>query len=470
MLPVIALVGRPNVGKSTLFNRLTRTRDALVADEPGLTRDRIHGIGEAAGHRFIVVDTGGIGAPDASAEIDTLMTRQMLLAVEEADAVVFLVDAHAGLSPADEDIAARLRGLDKPVVVAANKAEGLAAGVAEADFHALGFAAVQPISAERGSGVSQLLADLASQVPAFRDAGDGELAEDPNAIRVAVVGRPNVGKSTLVNRLLGEERVLAYDQPGTTRDTIRCDLTRDAVHYVLMDTAGIRRRSRVADRIEKFSVVKTLQAIEAAHVVVLMLDAQQGVSAQDASLLGMILEQGRALVIAVNKWDGLQPERRREILERIDYHFHYVRFAHIRRISALHGTGVGELLDDVRVAHESAGRHLPTSELNQVLQQAVRAHEPPLSRGRRVKLRYAHQGGRFPPSVIIHGTQTDALSDAYRRYLENTIREHFGLVGTPVTLSFRTTPNPYEGKKNVLTPRQVEKRKRLKRHVKRRKP
>lgn len=460
MLPVIALVGRPNVGKSTLFNRLTRTRDALVADRPGLTRDRKYGIGKVGATPYVVVDTGGLSGEGEG--IDPLMERQVLLAIDEADHILFLVDARDGLTAGDQIIAQRLRQTGKPFTTVVNKSENLDSAVALADFFELGGAAPEPISAAHGRGVKPLMERILASLPPV------ELQVDEEAgIKVAVVGRPNVGKSTLVNRLLGEERVVAFDQPGTTRDSIFIPIERAGTHYTLIDTAGVRRRSRIDDAIEKFSVIKTLQAIEQANVVLLVLDARQGVAEQDATLAGHVLTSGRAVVVVVNKWDGLTTAERDRIRTDLNRRLPFLDFAQWHFVSALHGSGVGDLLDTVRKAHASAMKDLGTPELNRILEQAVMEHQPPLVRGRRVKLRYAHQGGRNPPLIVIHGNQTEHVPDAYRRYLINRFRAAFGLKGTPLRVEFRTGENPFEGRRNILTPRQVRKRKRLTQFVKR---
>ena len=457
MLPVIALVGRPNVGKSTLFNALTRTRDALVADVPGLTRDRKYGYARVGARRCVIVDTGGL--VETVEGVERLMAEQTLKAVQEADRVLLLVDARAGCSPSDLHVANVLRRTGKSVLLVANKAEGLDPDLAVADFHQLGFGLPVPISASHGEGVSELLDRALEGFP--EPSAEPEAPLEADAIRVAVVGRPNVGKSTLINRLLGEERLIAFDQPGTTRDTVHVPFERDGQDYVLIDTAGVRRRARVSDAVEKFSIVKTLQAIDEAHVVVGVLDAHDTVAEQDASLLGLVVEQGRALVIAVNKWDGIAPDQRQAIRDGVDLRLDFMRFAPVHFISARHGTGVGELMVAVRAAYRAAMRELPTQELTRALEQAVTVHQPPLVRGRRIKLRYAHQGGRNPPIVVIHGNQTQHVPAAYRRYLENHFREVFRLEGTPLRIEFRTDANPYAGKRNVLTPRQVRKRQRL---------
>jgi GTP-binding protein len=462
VLPVIALVGRPNVGKSTLFNALTRSRDALVADLPGLTRDRKYGYARIGPRSCVVVDTGGL-VDGAAGGIERLMAQQTLKAVAEADRVLFLVDARAGCTPEDRHVADVLRRGGKPVLIVANKAESLDPDLAAADFHQLGFGAPVAIAASHGEGLTDLMEQALADFPAPLEPGE---AAGEEGIRVAVVGRPNVGKSTLINRLLGEERLLASDQPGTTRDSVHVPFERDGRRYTLIDTAGVRRRARVSETIEKFSVVKTLQAIEEAHVVVGVLDAHESVAEQDASLLGLVAERGRALVVAVNKWDGIPQDQRTAIRDGLDLRLPFLAFAPVLFISARHGTGVGDLLGAVEAGYEAAMRELPTKELTRALEQAVTAHQPPLVRGRRIKLRYAHQGGRNPPVVVIHGNQTRHVPDAYRRYLENYFRQAFRLQGTPMRIEFRTDENPFAGRRNELTPRQVRKRQRLMRRVK----
>jgi len=461
MLPVIALVGRPNVGKSTLFNRMTRTRDALVADFPGLTRDRKYGDGKLGDRPYIVIDTGGLSG-DAE-DLDGLMAQQAWQAIEEADLVFFLVDGREGLTASDAAVATALRRTGKPRLLVVNKTDGIDSDTASSEFYALGIGAPYPVSASHGRGVIALMAAAMLLLPAA-EALAPQASDD--TIRVAVVGRPNVGKSTLINRMLGEERVLAYDMPGTTRDSIFIPFERDAVAYTLIDTAGVRRRARVREAIEKFSVIKTLQAIDAAHVVILVLDAQLGVGEQDASLAGYIAEKGRALVVAINKWDGLESHARRQVNEQLERKLPFLGFAKTCFISALHGTGVGELFPQVNKAYAAAMRELPTPELTRILEQAVQEHQPPLVHGRRIKLRYAHQGGRNPPVIVIHGNQTERVPDTYRRYLVNAFRSAMKLTGTPVRIEFKTGSNPYKGRRNKLTPRQLQRKTRLMRHVK----
>jgi GTP-binding protein len=462
MLPVIALVGRPNVGKSTLFNRLTRSRDALVADFPGLTRDRQYGFGKVGPIPYIVIDTGGLaGARDG---VDELMEQQTLKALEEADRVIFLVDAREGLTAADEHVAGLVRRRDVPVTLVINKAEGLDTDIAASEFHALGLGYPVVISASHGDRVAPMMDELLSD---FETATTEPEEEGASRVTVAVIGRPNVGKSTLINRLLGEERLVAFDKPGTTRDSVRVPFSRDGRDYTLVDTAGVRRRAKVHESIEKFSIVKALQAMEEAAVVIAVVDAREGITEQDVSLMGLAVERGRAIVIAINKWDGLSPEQRRRVRDELDRKLPFMEFAPRYFISALHGTGVGDLMQSVDAVHAAAWRDLPTPDLTRALQSAVEAHPPPLVRGRRIRLRYAHQGGRNPPVIVIHGNQTERLPGSYQRYLVNHFRRTFGLDGTPIRLSFRTGENPYKGRRNTLTPRQQRRRKRLMKHVKR---
>ncbi len=459
MKPVIALVGRPNVGKSTLFNCLTRSRDALVADLPGMTRDRKYGEGRLGDRPYLVVDTGGLSGEDAG--IDGLMADQVWLAVEEADVILFLVDARDGLLAGDDEIARRLRASGKSVYLVVNKIDGTHADVVMADFYALGLGEPAGITASHGRGVRSLMDLVLAGLPEPGEEGDVE----GRGVRIAVLGRPNVGKSTLINRILGEQRVLAYDMPGTTRDSIYVPFERRGQAYTFIDTAGVRRRRRVSDKLEKFSIIKALQAIEEAHVVVLVIDAHDGVSEQDAHLLGFILDAGRALVIAVNKWDGLDKSARERVRYELERRLQFVDFASLHFISALHGTGVGDLFAPILRAYESASRQFATPDLTRILEQAVEEHQPPLVRGRRIKLRYAHQGGRNPPVIVIHGNQTKDVPAAYKRYLANVYRKALRLEGTPVRIDFRTGANPYQGRKNKLTKHQVDKRQRLKRHI-----
>jgi GTP-binding protein len=444
MLPVIALVGRPNVGKSTLFNSLTRTRNALVADVPGLTRDRQYGLGQRGSGPYVVVDTGGLTGEEEG--LSGLVARQVWRAIEEADAVLLLVDGRAGLTATDEEIAGQLRRAGKPVHLVINKAENRDPHLLGAEFHALGLDRLHVIAAIHNQGVETLMEEVLAALPAPVEAGEaGEepAAEPEAAIRLTVVGRPNVGKSTLVNRLLGEDRMLACDLPGTTRDSVAVPFERDGQRYVLVDTAGVRRRSRIGEVVEKFSVIKALQAIEQSHVVVLVLDARQGVSDQDASLLGLILDSGRALALAVNKWDRLDPDIRTQVRRDLDRRLGFLDFARIHFISALHGTGVGELLGSVQEAYAAATRKLSTPELTRILEEALVAHQPPLVHGHSIKLRYAHQGGQNPPLIVIHGNRVEHVPETYRRYLAGVYRKRLNLWGTPIRVEFRSGENPY---------------------------
>ena len=443
MLPTIALVGRPNVGKSTLFNRLTKTRNALVADIPGLTRDRHYGRARAGERTFLVVDTGGF-EPVATSGILFEMAKQAKAAIAECDVVVFIVDAREGLTPQDQAIATLLRKSGRPVVLAVNKAEGLPRERTVAEFHELGVGEPFPISAAHGENVRDLVdiaLDRVETSPAV--AHDEPSSSGERRIEVAVVGRPNVGKSTLVNALLGEERVIAFDEPGTTRDAIRLDFERDEARYTLIDTAGVRRRGKVNETVEKFSVIKTLQAIEDANVVVLLLDAQDGITEQDAHLAGHILEAGRALVVAVNKWDAADAERRDGVKRDFERKLGFLAFARQHYISAREGRGVDTLMRSVGEAYAAAMARLPTPRLTRTLQLAVERQQPPRAGTVRPKMRYAHQGGVNPPLVIVHGTALGRVPDSYRRYLERFFAEAFQLRGTPLRIQFKTAVNPY---------------------------
>ena len=440
MIPVIALIGRPNVGKSTLFNVFTRSRDAIVANEPGLTRDRQYGVGERADKTFIVVDTGGLSGEKQ--DLDDLMARQTRQAMDEADEIIFLVDAHDGLTSGDRMIADLVRKSGKSCHVVVNKVDGFNPQQVQAEFFALGFEHVETIAAAHRKGTGVLLDKLlesysSQQTPEATTSGP----------RVAVIGRPNVGKSTLINRLAGEERVVAFDQPGTTRDTISVPFERHGKPYTLIDTAGVRRRGKVHQTIEKFSVIKALEAIEKAHVVILVIDARDGLTDQDMTLLGYVLNGGRALVLAINKWDGLDSEQRDQNRATLKRRLTFVPFAAQHFISARHGTGVGEMMASVDQAYASAFRDLNTRYLTDLLEEAVFKHNPPLHHGRRVKLRYAHQGGRNPPVIVIHGNQTEHLPDSYRRYLINFFITRLKLKGTPLRVELKSGSNPFADKK-----------------------
>lgn len=438
MKPTIVLVGRPNVGKSTLFNRLTRTRDALVADQPGLTRDRHYGIGRLGDRDYLVVDTAGFD-PVAKDGIMHEMARQAEQAIAEADVLLFLVDGRAGRTPHDEQIAVRLRRAGRPVHVIVNKAEGLDRAVVAADFHALGLGDPLPVSAAHGDGVKQLIDLVLAPFPL--DA-DKDAAEDEGP-RVAIVGRPNVGKSTLVNTLLGEERVIAFDMPGTTRDAISIPFERAGKRYTLIDTAGLRRRGKVFEAVEKFSVIKTLQAIQEANVAVLVLDAAQDISDQDAHIAGFVLEAGRALVVAINKWDAVDNYQRDRLKEDIARKLAFLSFARFHQISALKSEGIPGLLKSVDAAYAAATANLSTPRLTRALQQAVARQAPPRAGLARPKMRYAHQGGMNPPIIVIHGNSLEDIPTSYVRYLERNFMEAFKLQGTPLRIQFRSTHNPF---------------------------
>ena len=444
MKPVLALVGRPNVGKSTLFNRLTKSRDAIVADYAGLTRDRHYGNGRLGKHEYIVIDTGGF-EPDAGSGIYKEMAKQTRQAVAEADVVIFVVDARLGLSAQDHDIASYLRRLGKPCVVVANKAEGMKEGIQLAEFFELGLGEVHPVSAAHGQGIRSLVEMALAPLNLPDD--DGDAAEpDPGVIRLAVAGRPNVGKSTLINTWLGEERLVAFDMPGTTRDAISVPFERNGQRFELIDTAGLRRKGKVFEAIEKFSVVKTLQAIESANVVLLLLDATQGVTDQDAHIAGYILESGRAVVLAVNKWDAVD-DYQRELLQRsIENRLAFLKFANLHYISAQKRQGLGPVWTSIVQAHQAANCKMPTPVLTRLLQEAVQYQTPKKTGMYRPKLRYAHQGGMNPPVVVVHGNSLEHVTDAYKRFLEGRIRKEFKLVGTPLRIEMKTAQNPYAEK------------------------
>jgi GTP-binding protein len=467
MLPVIALIGRPNVGKSTLFNRLTRSRDALVADYPGLTRDRKYGFGKLGPIPYLVIDTGGVAGGEEG--IDEAMVDQTIVALQEADLAIIMVDGRSGLTAADEHVAELARKHAKKTWLAVNKAEGLDEAMANSEFHALGIGEPIAISAAHGDRIAALMEDVLAvfESPEPDEDEEDDVGDEENReLRIAVVGRPNVGKSTLINRLLGEERLVVFDQPGTTRDSVAVPFERNDRKYVLIDTAGIRRKARVHETIEKFSIVKALQAIEQAEVVISVLDAQEGVTEQDVSLLGLVMERGRALVVVTNKWDGLSADHRKKVRDDLERRLPFLDFAERITISALHGTAVGDLLPAVERAYSAAMRDMSTTELTNELEAALIAHPTPLVRGRRIKLRYAHQGGRNPPVIVIHGNQVERVPESYRRYLINRFRKAFKLKGTPVRLAFKKGKNPFEGRRNTLTPRQERKRKRLMKKVK----
>lgn len=491
MIPVVAIVGRPNVGKSTLFNRLTRTRDALVADFPGLTRDRKYGKAVIGEHEFIVIDTGGIDGTEEG--VESKMAEQSLTAIEEADVVLFMVDGRAGLTVSDEAIAQHLRAREKTTFLVVNKVDGIDGDSVSAEFWQLGMEHMFQIAAAQGRGVLGLIEralkpfsdNLAANLQEKNEAlglVDLSQEDDENAqekevteedaetalerlrnlpIKFCIIGRPNVGKSTLTNRILGEERVIVYDMPGTTRDSIYIPMSRDEREYVVIDTAGVRRRKRVNEKIEKFSVIQTLKAIEDANVVLLLIDARENISDQDLSLLGFALNAGRSIVIAVNKWDGLTPYVKDQVKSELDRRLGFVDFARLHFISALHGTGVGHLFESIQEAYDSATKRISTSLLTKIMTMAQDDHQPPMINGRRVKLKYAHAGGYNPPIIVVHGNQVRSLSDSYKRYLMNYYRKSLKIMGTPIRIQFHNSENPFEGKKETLTISQSRKRKRL---------
>ena len=446
MLPTLVLVGRPNVGKSTLFNRLTRSRDALVADLPGLTRDRHYGRGRVGERPYLVVDTGGL-EPVAKEGILHEMAKQTRQAVDEADMVLFIVDGRDGVTPQDRIIATQLRKTGRPLLLLVNKSEGMQSARATMEFHELGLGTPIPISSAHGDNVAEMIEVALDELPA----AEPEVEEKSDHPKLAIVGRPNVGKSTLVNAILGEERVIAFDQPGTTRDSIYIDFERDGKQYTIIDTAGVRRRGKVDEAVEKFSVVKTLQAIEDANVVVLVVDARDQITEQDAHLADFVLQAGRALVLAVNKWDGLDEYKRDTTKRDIERKLHFLGFAKHHFISALNGTGVDALLKSVNQAYTAAMAKLPTPQLTRVLEEALQKQQPPRVGSFRPKMRYAHQGGSNPPLIIIHGSALDKVPDSYRRFLEATFCDAFKLQGTPLRIEFKSGKNPFADKKHVLT-------------------
>lgn len=455
MKPVIALIGRPNVGKSTLFNQITKSRDALVADFAGLTRDRKYGDAIYQNKSFIVVDTGGIGESEQG--IDSYMAEQSKTAIHEADIIIFVVDARAGLLASDEQIARELRTLGKKVFLVANKVDGTHAEAAVTEFFKLGFGEPMHVAASHGRGVAQMLEDVLADVP---EDENPEEHDKNTGLRLAMIGRPNVGKSTLVNRLLGEDRVVVFDMPGTTRDSVYIPFERNGRQYTLIDTAGVRRKGKVDETVEKFSIVKTLQAIKDANVIVVVIDAREGIVEQDLHLIGYALEAGRALVIAINKWDGMSDYDRSQVKMEIERRFDFIPWAKIHLISALHGTGVGDLYPSIHRAYESANLKVTPAKLTQILNDATEQHQPPQIQGRRIKMRYAHMGGQNPPTIVIHGNKVDKTPADYRRYLENVFRKVYKLEGTPVRIDFKTSENPFEGRKSQVDERTAARRRR----------
>lgn len=457
MNPVIAIIGRPNVGKSTLFNRLTGTRNALVADMPGVTRDRLYGKAEFYDTPFIVIDTGGLSGENQ--QIENLMEQQVFQAVFEADIVFFLLDGRSGLTGYDEIIAKKIRTLNKQMYVLVNKSEGMPKDVIRADFFSLGLGEPIAISAAHGQGINELMRIICDDIEPFEF--DAQ-TEDDDSIHLAIIGRPNVGKSTLINRLMGEDRVVSFDMPGTTRDSVFIPFTRGEQKYTFIDTAGVRKRSKVKDVLEKFSAIKALQAIDAANVVVLMIDANEGITDQDLTLLGMVHQAGKGLLLAINKWDGLSPDHRQMVKNELDRRLNFMDYASVHYISALHGSGVGLMYDTIERAYFSAMKQFSASKLTRYLEQAVSTHQPPAVHGRMIKMVYAHQGGKNPPLIVIHGRQVDKVPSQYTRYLVNFFRKQLKLDGTPIHIHYKQSDNPFAGikRKDNRTEKQLFKRRR----------
>lgn len=464
MLPVIAIVGRPNVGKSTLFNCITKTKSALVADFPGVTRDRQYGKAQFEHKPFMVVDTSGLG--EGESELDDLATQQAYLALEEADVIFFIVDGRSGLTPVDISIAQDLRRLTKPLFLLVNKTESLSASIAASEFQSLGFKNIFCISSAHSRGIHDVLELATETFPCQIEETGLNFDSLLLPIKVAVIGRPNVGKSTFINRLLGEDRVVVYDMPGTTRDTIEIPVELYGQSYVFMDTAGIRRRARVSEKIEKFSVIKTLQAVDACDVCLILINGQEPITDQDMHLIDYVIQAGKAMVIAFNKCDLLTDDDKKWIKTKIALKMPFEQFYQIRFISALKGFGMRQLWSDIKNAHEASSQSHATSFLTRILQNAVSSHQPPLVHGRRIKLRFAHMGGVQPPTVVIHGNQVSELPESYQRYLKNFFLEALNLTGTPIEIILKSAENPFAHKKNKLTQRQLDKRRRLKKFIK----
>lgn len=458
MTTTIVIIGRANVGKSTLFNRLIGSRTALVADQPGVTRDIQYGTTVLGGRSFTFVDTGGLLDQDGEDEdISGFVSGQALRAAKEADAVFWLVDGRDGLTATDEILARRLRADCRYLYLLVNKTEGLDVHTACAEFHALGVGDLYPISARQGTGINDLMENVIHDVPD----NNSDTAEIAAGLRICFIGRPNAGKSTLINRIIGENRMLTHVTPGTTRDSVAVPFTRDGGSYVLVDTAGVRRRSRVTEAIEKFSIVKTLEAIEHSQVVIVVMDAREEITEQDLNLTGMVVTAGKPLIIAVNKWDGLDSDRKHRIKDQVDRRLNFADYAVVKYLSALHGTGVGNLFSAIDRIGKILTRQFKSSRLTGIIHDAAESHPPPLVHGRRIKLRYAHLGGINPLRIVVHGNQTEHVPESYRRYLSGVIRNRLKLTGVPVLIDFRGGENPYQNKKNILTRRQLAKRKRI---------
>ncbi|MAS82005.1 MAG: ribosome biogenesis GTPase Der [Legionellales bacterium] len=465
MKSVIAIVGRPNVGKSTFFNHLTSSRDALVADRPGVTRDRQYGVAHHNSRSFLIIDTGGIGEEDHdSRDVADLITEQSMLAANEASVLIWIVDGRDGLTAVDEILSAEFRKLNKQIFLAVNKIEGHRRDIVISDFYRLGIKSIWPISSKRGDGIVHLLDAISEIIPNSVHEED----ERSEAIAISFLGRPNVGKSTLVNQIIGEERVLTFNHPGTTRDSIKIPFQKNRKDYILIDTAGVRRKSKVHDMVEKFSILKSFEAIEAANIIILVVDASEGITDQDTTLLGMIEDSGKSLIIAVNKWDGVEDSDKERVKVLLSRKFSFIDYAQYHFTSALHGSGVGNIFKTINKIEKSLNINISTSEMTDILEDAVSKHPPHMVKGRRIKIRYAHLGGTDPIRVIIHGNQTDKVPDAYRRYLASVFRKRLKLIGTNVLVDFKQSDNPFKGKINILTSRQINKRKRLMKFVKKR--
>ena len=457
MKPIVAIIGRPNVGKSTFFNNLTSSRDALVVDRPGITRDRQYGVAHHNSNSFLIIDTGGMGEINhESKDIADLMTEQSMFAANESSVLVWIVDGRIGLTNVDEVLAKNLRKLNKPIFLAINKLEGNLSGIELNDFYSLGLDSIWPISAKRGDGISKLLDALVGQL-SFESKNK---VEEENLI-ISILGKPNVGKSTLINKIIGEKRVLTFDQPGTTRDSIKVPTKKNGKNYTFIDTAGVRRKSKVNDTVEKFSILKSFETIESAKIVILVIDAIEGVTEQDSTLLGMIQDSGKSIIVAINKWDRLEKIEKDRIKSQLSRKFSFIDYAEYHYISALNGTGVNSLFKKIDVIVNSLDINFSTSRLTEILQKIISKHPPKIINGRRIKLRYMHLGDTNPIRFIIHGNQTNNVPDSYERYLSKAITKELKLVGTPVLIEFKQSENPYKGKRNILTKRQINKRARL---------
>jgi len=458
MKQIVAIVGRPNVGKSTLFNNLTSTRNALVADRPGMTRDRQYGVAHHNSNSFLVIDTGGIGEKnDGDKEILKLITKQTMVAASEASLLVWMVDGRTGLTNIDEILASELRKLNKPIFLVINKLEGDLSSSVINDFYKLGLESIWPISSKRGDGIDSLLDAITKKLP---PPIEDKLEEKENT-RVSILGKPNVGKSTLINKIIGEDRLLTFNEPGTTRDSIEVKITRNGKNFVLIDTAGIRRKNKVNDTVEKFSVLKSLEAIESANIIILVIDGKEGVTEQDSRLLGMIQDSGKSVIIAVNKWDSIEKEEADRVKSELNRKFSFIDYAEYHYISALNGIGINNLFKKINAIKKSTDINFTTSHLTKMMEEAVLKHPPKIINGRRIKLRYMHLGTTDPIRLIIHGNQTKSIPSSYKKYLSKALGKSLNLLATPVLIEFKNSDNPFKGKKNILSKRQINKRRRL---------